>query len=98
MEVIESKLIIRYMTLPLPHLTQTLSFDSDAETDQFLDTHKIATYIQPPTPPQTGPWKSIKPLPVIPLEERIWDCKKAHGGCVAGMQKYRVVDLKGQVD
>ena len=86
------------MTLPLPHLTQTLSFDSDTETDQFLDTHKIATYIQPPTPPQTGPWRSIKPLPVIPLADRIWDCKKAHGGCVAGMQKYRVVDLKGQVD
>jgi hypothetical protein len=96
--MIESELTIRYMTLPLPHLTQTLSFDSDTETHEFLDTHKIATYIQPPAAPQTGPWKSIKPLPVVPLEQRVWDCKKAHGGCVAGMQKYRVVDLKGQVD
>lgn len=86
------------MTLSLPYLTQTLSFDTALETHEFLDAHNIATYTTPPTPPQTGPWKSIKQLPVIPLEERVWDCKKAHLGCVAGMKKYRVVDLKGQVD
>ena len=98
MEIIEGELMIRYMTLPLPHLTQTLSFDSDVETHEFLESHKIATYVQPPAPAQIGPWKSIKPLPVVPLEQRVWECKKAHGGCVAGMQRYRVVDLKGQVD
>jgi len=92
------ELINRYMTLTLPYLTQTLSFDSDAETDSFLDAHKIAAYTSPPAPIQNGPWKSIKVLPPIPLEDRIWDCKKAHAGCVLGMNKYRVVDLKGQVD
>jgi hypothetical protein len=86
------------MTLTLPYLTQTLSFDSDSETDKFLQEHKIASYTSPPAAPQNGPWKSIKALPPIPLEERVWDCKKAHAGCVGGMTKYRVVDLKGQVD
>jgi hypothetical protein len=84
------------MTLPLPHLTSTLAFDSDAETHEFLDTHNSAIYTNPtlPPPPNT-PWKSVKPTP---LNERVWDCRKAHAGCKAGMGKYRVVDLKGQVD
>jgi hypothetical protein len=90
------------MTLNLPYLTTTLAFDSDADTDDFLENHKAAIYTNPTIAPapstNNGPWKSIKVQPATPLQDRIWDCKKAHSACQAGMNKYRVVDLKGQVD
>lgn len=89
------------MTLTLPYLTNTLSFDSDTDADDFLTRHNIALYTNPTlAQPATnnGPWKSIKVSPPTPLHERIWDCKKAHSACLAGLSKYRVVDLKGQVD
>ncbi|RSH80372.1 uncharacterized protein EHS24_008948 [Apiotrichum porosum] len=93
-----------YLTLPLPYLTKTLAFESDEETDKFLSEHHAAIYVNVPDPnapakrDPANPWKSIsKPKPV-PLEDRIWDCKKAHHACAKGVEKYRVVDIKGQVD
>lgn len=93
-----------YLTLPLPYLTKTLAFESDEETEKFLSEHHAAIYFNVPDPnapakrDPANPWKSIsKPKPV-PLEDRIWDCKKAHHACAKGVEKYRVVDIKGQVD
>lgn len=89
------------MSLPLPHLTRTLAFGNNQETDEFLSNHKAAIYTNPNLPAPPAPpsaWKNIhKPAPT-PLADRIWDCRKAHSACQAGMEKYRVVDLKGQVD
>lgn len=88
------------MSLTLPYLTTTLAFDSDDETDDFLASHNAAVYTNaaPPQPTSTHDWKPIKAPPPTPLHARVWDCKKAHAACQAGMNKYRVVDLKGQVD
>ena len=92
-------LICSYLTVPLPQLTTTLSFDSDRETDQFLVEHSCAIYKNAtPEPVSSGPWKSLaKPKPV-PLHERIWDSKTSHDAVRRAGEKYRVVDLKGQVD
>jgi hypothetical protein len=92
-----------YMTLPLPYLTQTLAFETNSEADHFLTSHEAAIYIQPPPPTPTvallpNAWKPIQKPVVIPLAERVWDCKKAVGAIVRGGERYRVVDLKGQVD
>lgn len=92
---------LRYMTLTLPYLTITFAFDSDADTDEFLASHNAAVYTTPTPPPPTANgkhWKPIKAVPPTPLHERVWDCRKAHAACLAGMNKYRVVDLKGQVN
>lgn len=35
--------------------------------------------------------------PVIPLEGRIWDCRASHAACESGNDRYRTVDLKGQI-
>jgi hypothetical protein len=91
-----------YLTLPLPYLTTALAFESDQEADQFLSDHKAAIYTNANLPASkpvvNNAWRTIhRPTPT-PLHERIWDCKKAHAACAAAMQKYRVVDLKGQVD
>lgn len=86
----------RYLTLPLSYLTHTLAFENDEETDDFLKAHHAAIYtnaVQPRDP--ANPWKPVAP---VPLSKRIWDCKKAHPACARGVDKYRVVDLKGQVD
>ncbi|RSH83051.1 hypothetical protein EHS25_005761 [Saitozyma podzolica] len=91
-----------YLTLPLPYLTHTLAFESDEETDKFLAEHKAAIYTNPtlaPPPTQSNSaWRPIHRPQPTPLHQRVWDCKKAHGACASGMDKYRVVDLKGQVD
>ncbi|BEI91361.1 uncharacterized protein CcaverHIS019_0401810 [Cutaneotrichosporon cavernicola] len=83
-----------YFTLPLGYLTHTLAFQSDEETDEFLAGHKAAIYVTPPRDP-ADPWK---PLALVPLSVRVWDAKKAHAACAQGVEKYRVVDIKGQVD
>lgn len=93
---------IRYMTLPLPYLTRTLAFEVDDETDEFLAGHSANLYTNPtlPIPPRdpSNPWKPIPPPKATPLAERVWDCRKAHFACAKAVEKYRVVDLKGQVD
>ncbi|KAL1406740.1 hypothetical protein Q8F55_006144 [Vanrija albida] len=93
-----------YLTLPLPYLTTTLAFENDEDTDAFLASHHAAIYTNVPDPsaPQkrdpSNPWKPVaKPKPV-PLADRVWSCKQAHPGCAKAIEKYRVVDLKGQVD
>ena len=73
-----------YLSLALSYITTLLAFDSDPDTDKFLSDHKIAIYVN-----SAGP---------TPLASSIWDCKKAQAGVKDGMQRYRVVDLKGQVD
>nr|ODN93364.1 nuclear protein [Cryptococcus depauperatus CBS 7841] len=83
-----SALAVIYMTLPLTYIFGELAFDSEEHTHQFLADHDAAIYT---------------PLPMLqgarlPLRDLIWDCKKAHQACQKGIEKYRVVDLKGQVD
>ncbi|ORX37015.1 SAC3/GANP/Nin1/mts3/eIF-3 p25 family-domain-containing protein [Kockovaella imperatae] len=89
-----------YLTLPLPHLTARLSFESDQETDKFLVDHGVGIYanVSQPVSQPVNPWRPIKPPPPTPLEDRQWDCKKVQSACIAAMSRYRVVDLKGQVD
>jgi len=89
------------MSLALPHLTTILAFDYDQEADDFLTAHNAAIYtnVQPTLPPSSdNHWRPIVKAKPVPLHERVWDCRKAHPICAAGIQKYRVVDLKGQVD
>jgi hypothetical protein len=93
------------MTLSLSYLSSTLAFDSLTDADKFLTDHSAAIYTNPtfePAPldnkPKKTAWKAIHVPKPTPLEDRVWDAKKAHSACVLGMGKYRVVDLKGQVD
>jgi hypothetical protein len=87
------------MTLPLSFLVSTLAFGSLEHADEFLSDHNAASYVVPtPTPaPSVGPWKSLVKPPVVPLEKRVWDCRKAHQACAEGLARYRKVDIKGQV-
>lgn len=90
-----------YLSLPLPNLTTTLAFDSDDEADAFLAAHNVAVYTNAQPPSQSAPanhWRRIVTPAPTPLHERVWDCKKAYPLCSAGIQKHRVVDLKGQLD
>ncbi|AAW47009.1 hypothetical protein CNBN0160 [Cryptococcus deneoformans B-3501A] len=77
-----------YMTLPLDYIFHTLAFDSEDETHQFLTEHNAAVYTN------LHASHGFR----TPLHDLIWDCRKAHSACQKGMEKYRVVDLKGQVD
>lgn len=77
-----------YMTLPLDYIFHTLAFDSEDEAHQFLTEHSAAVYTNLHTS------KGFR----MTLQDLIWDCRKAHAACQKGMEKYRVVDLKGQVD
>lgn len=90
------------MTLTLPYLTKTLAFEADSIADKFLVDHEIALYTNPTPAPapnaSTNHWRPIKASAPTPLKERIWDCKKALVGVRKAMERYRVVDLKGQVD
>lgn len=92
-----------YLNLPLPYLTTTLAFETDEDTDAFLHDHHAAFYTNVPEAnaplarDPKNPWKTITP-PFVPFADRVWDCKKAYMACAKGVEKYRVVDLKGQVD
>lgn len=90
------------MTLTLPYLTKTLAFESDTIADKFLVDHDIALYSNPTLAPaptaSANHWRPIKAQPPTPLRDLVWDCKKALIGVRKGMERYRVVDLKGQVD
>lgn len=93
------------MTLALSYVSTTLAFGALADADKFLADHSAAIYTNPTiepslldSKPKKNPYKSMFAPKPTPLEERIWDAKKAHGACLLGMNKYRVVDLKGQVD
>ncbi|WWC88241.1 uncharacterized protein L201_003147 [Kwoniella dendrophila CBS 6074] len=85
-----------YMTLSLTYVTTTLAFDTEEETDAFLQAHDAAIYV--PISASTTNNNHWKPIRLPPLHERTWDCRKAHAACATGIGKYRVVDLKGQVD
>ncbi|WVQ96570.1 hypothetical protein IAU59_003675 [Kwoniella sp. CBS 9459] len=86
-----------YMTLTLPYITQTLAFDSEEEADKFLQDHEAALYTNP-TASSGDAGNRWKPIKLTALADRIWDCRKAHAACAKGISKYRVVDLKGQLD
>ncbi|KAK8864127.1 hypothetical protein IAR55_001373 [Kwoniella newhampshirensis] len=91
-----------YMTLPLLFVATSLAFDTDEEADKFLVDHDAAIYTNLTVPSQSlqtpnNHWRPLKPT-YTPLHERTWDCRKAHQACAKGIEKYRVVDLKGQVD
>lgn len=87
------------MTLPLEFIVSTLAFGSLEHADEFLSDHNAAVYVVPPptTKPSSGPWKVVAKPQVIPLEKRVWDCRKAHQACAEGLARYRKVDIKGQV-
>lgn len=95
--------MISYLTLPLPYITQILAFDTHTDTHAFLDSHSASIYTNPtlPLPPTTTPktaWRPIQKPKPTPVTDLVWDAKKAAGAIGKGLEKYRVVDLKGQVD
>ncbi|TYJ52168.1 hypothetical protein B9479_007241 [Cryptococcus floricola] len=79
-----------YLTLPLQIIYRTLAFDTEEETHQFLNSHSAAVYTNALQHDQHGFRTATRDL--------VWDCRKAHAACQKGIEKYRVVDLKGQVD
>jgi hypothetical protein len=93
-----------YTSLLLPYITKVLAFESDEEAHEFLASHDAAIYAnptlsEPSTTLSKAPksWKPIqrpKPTPLVDLK---WDAKKAVGQITAGLEKYRIVDLKGQI-
>lgn len=99
-----------YHTLRLSYIASTLSFESASTAAEFLQDHDAAIYTNPTVDPslldnkdkpkvRKTAWKTLPLAPKpTPPAELIWDAKKAHAACMAGMSKYRVVDLKGQVD
>lgn len=90
----------RYMTLPLDYMTQILAFETYDDTNEFLASHGANMYTNPTLPVAatnaSRAWK-LPPQPT-PVQDLVWDCKKAHAACARAVDKYRVVDLKGQVD
>jgi hypothetical protein len=90
------------MTLTLHYIADTLKFKAHHEdahislsaANKFLVDHAISVYTNATTA-SSGPWKSISSTPLAQL---VWDCKKALPGVKKGMERFRVVDLKGQVD
>lgn len=94
-----------YLTLPLSYITQILAFETPTETDKFLSDHNASLYTNPtiePTPQTTtttvkSVWKPIHRPKPTPLPELIWDAKKSAPMILKGMERYRVVDLKGQL-
>lgn len=97
----------RYMTLPLTYLTSELAFENVQHTAKFLEDHEAASWHQPAAAAypdlktahalhSRNQRRQTAPRPP-PLEERIWDCKAAHAACERGIQRYRTVDLKGQI-
>ena len=98
------------MTLPLAHIRAELAFESVEQANQFLEEHQAANYVKP-APVDEFPalssaaarialGKKQKPSarsPVVPLQDRIWDCRASHAACEKGNERYRTVDLKGQI-
>ncbi|CAO1617387.1 unnamed protein product [Parajaminaea phylloscopi] len=98
-------------SVPLSFLAAELSFADLAEAHEFLHSNAVATYVEP-TPAEASTAMSSKSHPPrkkgragqdvatpssIPLEERKWDCKAALLGVLAAGEKYRKVDIKGQI-
>ena len=99
-----------YMTLPLVHIQAELAFETAEQANQFLEEHQAANYVKPapvdefPTlssaaaRSSTGKKQKLPARPpVVPLKERIWDCRASHAACEKGNERYRTVDLKGQI-
>ncbi|CAO1631503.1 unnamed protein product [Sympodiomycopsis kandeliae] len=94
-------------SLPLSYIKNELAFTDETEANEFLKAHSIAIYIDP-TPAEAAAaavangsnkgkknGANVNNLP--PLEQRKWDCKNALPGIVAAGEKYRKVDIKGQI-
>lgn len=98
------------MTLPLVHIQAELAFETVEQANQFLEEHQAANYVKPAPVDEfpalssaaarstvgKKPKLSTRP-PVVPLQERIWDCRASHAACEKGNERYRTVDLKGQI-
>lgn len=98
------------MTLPLIHIRAELAFENVESANQFLEEHQAANYIKPAPidefPTLSSAARTVgkkqkqanqRPPPVVPLAERIWDCRASHAACEKGNERYRTVDLKGQI-
>ncbi|KAK0544822.1 hypothetical protein OC846_005916 [Tilletia horrida] len=98
-------------SVPMSFLTSELAFTDAPECHTFLDSLSAATYIQP-TPAELAAAetaaaaskastaskkkKSSKPFE-MPLEGRKWDPKAALPFLSAALEKYKKVDIKGQI-
>lgn len=96
-------------SLPLRYIASTLGFLDTTEAHDFLKAHGVALYIEP-TPAEVAASATNSSGAAVnggrrkkgqggglPLEERKWDCKSALPGVLAAGDKYRKIDIKGQI-
>ncbi|EPQ31214.1 uncharacterized protein PFL1_01401 [Pseudozyma flocculosa PF-1] len=93
-------------SLSLSYIASELAFNDVAEAHAFLSSHDVAIYVDP-TPaelaqmglmaPQGGKKRKSNPTPQVPLDKRTWDAKAAMEPLATAMERYRKVDIKGQL-
>lgn len=95
-------------SVPLIHLATELGFRDIDEAHDFLKENHIAVYVEP-TPAEVAAMAAAVPQgkkkkghsghskDVVPLEQRKWDAKNALPGVIAAGEKFRKVDIKGQI-
>ena len=91
-------------SIALSYIAEELAFQDVTEADQFLSTNGAAVYIEPTPaeiaammPSGNGKKKKSKSIPSLPLEKRQWDAKAAMQPLTDAIQKFRKVDIKGQI-
>lgn len=95
------------MTLPLTFLTSELAFESIQHAYKFLEAHDAAVWHQPAQSMypdlktahavHSKATKRQQPKKAQLLDELVWDCKAASAACERGIQRYKTIDLKGQI-
>ncbi|PWN49816.1 hypothetical protein IE53DRAFT_331407 [Violaceomyces palustris] len=86
---------------PLSFIASELAFADAMEAHEFLASHNCATYIDP-TPTElvatlSPRGKKKAKGQSLPFEKRNWDAKTAIDALNGAMEKYRKVDIKGQI-
>ena len=91
-------------SIALSFIADELAFQDVAEADEFLSANGAAVYVEPTPaelaammPPANGKKKKSKSIPTLPLEKRQWDAKAAMQPLTDAIQKFRKVDIKGQI-
>lgn len=100
-------------SLPLKFLASELAFADVQEAHEFLKINSLAVYIEPTPSEAVNLAASMASTnasrkkgrtangsaskPSVPLEQRKWDCKSALRGVISAGEKYRKIDIKGQI-
>ncbi|TKY88923.1 hypothetical protein EX895_002164 [Sporisorium graminicola] len=90
-------------SIALSFIAEELAFQDVTEANEFLAANSAAVYLEP-TPadlaalaPANGKKKKSKAKPSLPLDKRQWDAKAAMQPLTDAIQKFRKVDIKGQI-